>query len=265
MRAYCARSLDPFVGEDGFDFVADLAEKLPMQVISMLLGIPDSDQEAIRDSSTESMHTEPGQPMKVTTIGTPEMYADYIDWRAANPTDDLMTDLMRFEFEDESGTVRRLTRDEILTYCSLLGSAGNETASRLIGWIGKVLSDHPDQRRELAARPELIPTAVEEVLRFEPPGHNFARWVTRDVELHGVTVPAESIMVFLPPRPTATSAGSTTASASTSIGQRASTTPSATGSTSASARRWLGSRARSPSTRSSGASPTGRWMPPAHR
>jgi cytochrome P450 len=135
--------------------------------------------------------------MQIKEVGSPEMYADYIDWRAEHPSDDLMTALLTTEFEDETGTVRRLTRDEILTYCSLLGGAGNETAAQLISWTGKVLADHPDQRQALAAEPSLIPSAVEEILRFEPPGHNFARYVTKDVEMHGTTVPKGSVMVVL--------------------------------------------------------------------
>ena len=90
-----------------------------------------------------------------------------------------MTALLNVEFEDETGTVRRLSREEILTYCTLIAGAGNETAGRLIGWTGKVLADHPDQRRELVDDPSLIPNAIEEILRFEPPGHNFARYVDR--------------------------------------------------------------------------------------
>jgi len=197
VRAYCARSLDPFVGAERFDFVADLGEQVPMRTISMLLGIPESDQEEVRDASTGSMRTKPGEPMEVKQVGNPEMYAEYIDWRAEHPADDLMTALLNAEFEDETGTIRRLTRDEILTYCTLIASAGNETAGRLIGWTGKVLADHPDQRRELAENPSLIPNAVEEILRFEPPGHNFARYVTEDVELYGTTVPKGSVMVVL--------------------------------------------------------------------
>ena len=123
------------------------------------------------------------------------MYAEYIDWRAGHPSDDLMTALLDAEFEDETGTVRRLGREEILTYCTLIAGAGNETAGRLIGWTGKVLADHPDQRRELAKDRSLIPNAVEEILRFEPPGHNFARYVNEDVEIHGTTVPKGSVMV----------------------------------------------------------------------
>ena len=125
------------------------------------------------------------------------MFAEYIDWRAEHPSDDLMTELLNVEFEDETGTVRRLTREEILTYCTLIAAAGNETAGHLIGWTGKVLADHPDQRRELVEDPSLIPNAIEEMLRFESPGHNFARYVTEDVELHGTTVPEGSVMMCL--------------------------------------------------------------------
>ena len=197
IRAHCARSLDPFIGSARFDFVTDLGAQVPMRTISMLLGIPESDQEKVRDRSTGSMRTDPGQPMQIKEVGSPEMYAEYIDWRAEHPSDDLMTALLNAEFEDETGEFRRLTREEILTYCSLLAGAGNETAARLIGWTGKVLADHPDQRRQLVEDPSLIPNAIEEILRFEPPGHNFARYVTEDVELHGMTVPKGSVMVVL--------------------------------------------------------------------
>ena len=62
-----------------------------------------------------------------------------------------MTELLNAEFEDVTGTVRRLSRDEILNYIGLLAAAGNETTTRLIGWAGKVLAEHPDQRAELGA------------------------------------------------------------------------------------------------------------------
>jgi cytochrome P450 len=197
IRAYCARSLDPFIGAERFDFVADLGAQVPMRTISMLLGIPESDQEDVRDQATGAMRTKPGQPMQIKEVGNPEMYAEYIDWRAEHPSDDLMTALLNAEFEDETGIVRRLTREEILTYCTLIAGAGNETAARLISWTGKVLADHPDLRRQLVEDPSLIPNAIEEILRFEPPGHNFARYVTKDVELYGTIVPGGSVMLVL--------------------------------------------------------------------
>ena len=126
-----------------------------------------------------------------------EYWRDTYDWRAEHPSDDLMTELLRAEFEDETGAIRRLTREEVLTYVNVVAGAGNETTTRLIGWAGKVLADHPDQRRELVEDRSLIPNAIEELLRYEPPAPHVARYVTDDVVHHGETVPKGSAMIFL--------------------------------------------------------------------
>ena len=147
IREFCARSLDPLVGTDRFDFIADLGSQMPMRVIGMLLGIPESDQEAVRDHVDANLRTNEGEPMKVTEgFVTGAMFADYVDWRAEHPSDDIMTELLHVEFADETGNVRNLTRSELLTYLEVLAGAGNETTTRLIGWTAKVLADHPDQR-----------------------------------------------------------------------------------------------------------------------
>jgi cytochrome P450 len=198
IREFCARSLDPLVGAGTFDFVTDLGAQMPMRVISLLLGIPDSDQEAVRDRVDRNLRTEPGKPMEVTAhFADGEIFGDYIDWRAEHPSDDLMTELLNAEFEDENGETRRLTRDEVLTYTFVVAGAGNETTTRLIGWAGKVLAEHPDQRRELVSDPSLIPNAIEELLRYEPPPPHVGRYVARDVEYYGQTVAAGSAMLFL--------------------------------------------------------------------
>ncbi|GAC70374.1 putative cytochrome P450 [Gordonia soli NBRC 108243] len=199
IREFCAASLDPLVGTGNFDFVKDLGAQMPMKVIGMLLGIPEEDQEAIRDFANDQMRTEEGKPMRAAEEGmaTGDIFGAYIDWRAEHPSDDIMTELLNVEFEDETGTVRKLARDELLTYVNVVSGAGNETTTRLIGWAGKVLAENPDQRRELVENPKLVPNAVEELLRFEPPAPHVARYVTRDVELHGQTVPAGSVMMML--------------------------------------------------------------------
>ncbi|MFB4309715.1 cytochrome P450 [Actinomadura sp. GTD37] len=198
IRDFCARSLDPLVGAGGFDFIADLGAQVPMRTIGMLLGIPEQDQEAIRDRVDDSLRTEAGKPMDPSGfMAHMEMFAEYIEWRAGHPSDDIMTDLLNAEFEDETGTRRRLAREEILTYVNVVAGAGNETTNRLIGWTGKVLADHPDQRRALAEDPSLVPAAIEELLRYEPPAHNIARYVARDVEVHGRVVPEGAAMLFI--------------------------------------------------------------------
>jgi cytochrome P450 len=198
IREFCRRALDPLVGAKRFDFVADLGAQLPMRTIGMLLGIPEPDQEEARDRANDSLRTEPGKPMDATKeMGQGDLFADYIDWRLTHPSDDLMTELLFAEFEDENETVRRLTRDEVLLYVSVLSGAGNETTNRLISWIGKVLAEFPDQRRLLVDDRVLIPNAIEELLRFEPPTPHVARYVTRDVSFHDQTVPAGSALLCL--------------------------------------------------------------------
>jgi cytochrome P450 len=199
IREFCVQSLDPLVGTDGFDLIAEFGARIPMRVIGMLLGIPEQDQDAVRESVDDNLRTEAGQPMAVSGDIVPtDIFAEYIDWRVDHPSDDIMTDLLQAEFEDETGTVRRLTRDELLTYISVIAGAGNETTGRLIGWTGKVLADHPEQRRELVEDRSLIPNAIEELLRFETPAPHMSRYVTEDVELYGRTVPAGSILTVLP-------------------------------------------------------------------
>jgi len=199
IRDFCVRCLDPLVGMDRFDLMAKFANEVPMRVIGMILGIPEADQPAIRERADAKLRTEPGQQMKVSegAIMDVDLFADYIRWRAEHPSDDLMTELLNAEFEDETGTNRTLTREEILTYVSVLAGAGNETTARLIGWLVTVLAQHPEQRTELVDNRALIPNAIEETLRFQPTGHAIARYVAKDVQLHGRTVPAGSAMMFL--------------------------------------------------------------------
>jgi cytochrome P450 len=198
IREFCARSLDPLVGSGGFDFIADLGAQMPMRTIGYLLGIPESDQEAIRDVLDEGLQMTDGEipDFSEANFGQ-DIFGEYIDWRIDHPSDDLMTELINAEFEDETGTRRTLTREEILTYVNLLAGAGNETTTRLIGWTGKVLAEHPDQRAEIVADRSLIPQAIEEMLRFEAPSPAQARLVTKDVEHYGHTVEEGSIMMLL--------------------------------------------------------------------
>ena len=199
VRDFCARSLDPLVGAGGFDFIADLGAQMPMRTIGYLLGIPESDQEAIRDRLDEGLRlNEDGTPKQATLeAGDGEIFGQYIDWRVDHPSDDLMTEMLNAEFEDETGTRRRLTRDEILLYVNMIAGAGNETTTRLIGWTGKLLAEHPDQRLELVDDRTLIPNAIEELLRYEAPSPIQSRYVARDVEVHGHVVREGSVMVLL--------------------------------------------------------------------
>ena len=202
LREFCARSLDPHMGAGRFDFIADLGAQMPMRAIGMLLGIPEQDQTTLRDLVDDNLKLDDGTMPDFTyerpgDVNSTDFLREYIRWRAENPTDDLMTELIHAEFEDETGTLRRLTRGEVMNFVSLLNGAGNETTTRLIGWTGKLLAEHPDQRRALVEDRRLIPQAIEEILRYETPSPVQARWVTADVEHHSRTVPAGSVMLLL--------------------------------------------------------------------
>jgi cytochrome P450 len=202
VREFCARTLDPLIGAGGFDFIGDLGAQMPMRTIGMLLGIPEQDQEALRDRIDEGLRLEDGtMPDMSARYGNVEDqaggFAEYIEWRSTHPSDDLMTELLQAEYEDQDGTRKHLTQEEVLNFVNLLAAAGNETTTRLIGWTGKVLADNPNQRRDLVERRDLVPNAIEEVLRFEAPSPVQARYIIADVEHHGQTVPAGSAMLLL--------------------------------------------------------------------
>ena len=198
-RRYCVRALDPLVGSGRFDFIDDLGAKVPMRTIGYLLGIPEADQQQIRDKTDRALGLKDGTFKAVSADmfeNSYQLFAEYIDWRAEHPSDDLMTQLLNAEIE-EDGTLRRLTRTEVLTYTSMIAGAGNETTTRLIGFIGHLLAQHPDQRRQLADDFSLIPRAIEEVLRYEAPSPVQARSVARDVECYGQSIPEGSVMLLL--------------------------------------------------------------------
>jgi hypothetical protein len=135
------------VGSDRFDFVLDLGAELPMRTIGMLVGIPDAEQPAVRAHAQRALRNKPGEPLPIEKdkYFDGDLFADYVAWREKRPSDDLITELLNVEFEDVSGAVRRLTKEEISIFLAVIAGAGVETAGRLFGWIGD------DAGRELAA------------------------------------------------------------------------------------------------------------------
>jgi cytochrome P450 len=196
VREFCAQRLDELVGRDSFDFVTEFSQFVPMRVFGMLLGIPEEDQLRVLEHVEQGMNNRPGEPNTYDDgFPTGDFYAEWLDERAANPQDDIITRLISTEFEDEEGVRRTLTRDESLMYLSVIAGAGNHTTNRLISWTAKVLADHADARRELVADRSLIPNAIEETLRYEPSSTQIGRWVAEDVELYGQVVPRGSAVL----------------------------------------------------------------------
>ncbi len=198
VRQLAAQVLDPLASRDEFDVINEVGRQVPMRVIGMLMGIPESELQTVREITDSKMRTEEGQAIQYDgELNLEQSFGDYIDWRSKNLGDDVTSELLGVEFTDETGAQRKLTRDELITFFNVLAGAGNETTNRLIGWVAKTLAEYPEQRRQLVADPSLIPDAIEEVLRLEPPGPHVARYVTEDVEYYGQTVPAGSAILFL--------------------------------------------------------------------
>jgi cytochrome P450 len=194
--------LDPFVGSGGFDVVTDFSARLPVMVISSLLGVPEEDQEQLRVWTDLTLHREPGetgmsQAARDASKDVSSYWQNHIDERRRNPRDDMMSDLMRGELELGDGSSRPLTDAELYSFYLLLSSAGNETVARLLGWAAVSLAHNPGEREKLVRDPGLIPNGVEELLRYEAPSPVQARWVMRDVEYYGQVVPKDSKITLL--------------------------------------------------------------------
>ena len=199
VRASCVKALDALIGRDEFDVIGEFGIEVPLRTIGALFGIPEALQDTYRKSTDDAITTD-GTPIALDQSAFDAVLSvlgDYVDWRAQHPSDDLMTELLNAKVDEPDGSRRSLTRDEVVIYASMVAGAGNETATRLIGFIMQLLAQHPDQRRLLVDDPSLIPAAIEEILRLESPSPVQARYVQRDVEVHGTTVPEGSIMLLL--------------------------------------------------------------------
>ena len=203
MREVCAELLDPHVGEAQFDYVQDFSAILPPTMISMLLGVPEGDRDYCRKVVDDIFHIEEGAVGMVNDVSMNALVeinrylAEQFEDRKRRPRDDMFTDLLHAEIVDDDGTTRRLSDSELTEFVTVLFSAGTETVARHLGWSVDLLDRHPDQRAELAADPALVANAVEESLRYEPPSPVNARFTTRDVTLHDVTIPAGSKVVLV--------------------------------------------------------------------
>ncbi|ADP83416.1 cytochrome P450 [Pseudofrankia inefficax] len=201
IRDLCAEMLDPQVGGSGFDYVQDFAAQLPSKVISELIGVDPADREHVRQLIDLTFHHDESAGM-VNDVAREAVgrlngyFREQIDARRKTPRDDMITGLAEAEVATEDGP-RRLSTEQAAAVTNEIVSAGTETVARLLGWFGVVLAANPDQRAELAADASLIPNAVEELLRYEPPSPVQGRTTTRDVVIHDVEIPAGSKVLLL--------------------------------------------------------------------
>ena len=188
VAAACAEMLADLGPGDEFDLQAVLGKPLPTMVIGELLGVPASDRRLLLDWSDALLHREPGfdgytEAGANAAVGLYEYFVALVDERHARPGDDLVSALIAAEIDGE-----RLTDHEIHAFGFLLFVAGNETTTSLIGNAGYYFDRHPDQRVLLREQADLMPGAIEELLRYDAPTQCLRRTLTRDVELHGGTL-----------------------------------------------------------------------------
>ncbi|HVX21927.1 MAG TPA: cytochrome P450 [Acidimicrobiales bacterium] len=202
IRSLCCEFLDAQVGKAEFDFVEELAKKLPMMVTSSLLGLDRADQDELRpmfDIRESSINREDYDMQEVVAVENRirTRLLEVAEQRRADPRDDLISVLVQAEIDDPETGPRPLSEAELAAYCLILYTGGNSTTTLLLSWMAVLLARHPDQRQLLLERPELVPNAIEEILRFEPVSHTQGRTTTRDVEWYGQTVPAGSKILML--------------------------------------------------------------------
>ncbi|MGH9111221.1 MAG: cytochrome P450 [Acidimicrobiales bacterium] len=202
IRELCDQFLEPWVDGEPFDFVQGFGARLPAMVIASLLGVPAPDQGRVRELIDTMFHIDADKGMVndislAAQLELHEYLLGALEARRANPRDDMLSDLLVAEVSDDEGVSRRLTVHEAANFGNLLMSAGTETVARLLGWAAVLLGGHPEQCAALAEDPELIPNAVEELLRYEAPSPVQGRWLTGEVELHGRTIPAGSKVLLV--------------------------------------------------------------------
>lgn len=199
VRERCVQMLEAAAATDEFDFVKDFAVNLPLNVISELLGIPEELRGDIHHFANVLLMRGEVEPAEVyaAKIAAGQVYMQLIEDRRARPRDDVITLLMNTELEDDEGVVRKLTNDELAARFAELAIAGHETVAKAIPNGAVALQRFPSERAKLLADRSLIPNAVEEVLRLEPPTQLQGRTTTREVELHGVTIPEGARVMLL--------------------------------------------------------------------
>ena len=197
IRQLTREHLDIALDAGSFDFIGDLAGKLPMDVISELIGVPSADRDEVRRLSDLLVHREEGMddvpPAGVeAAFSLIAYYADMLAQRRATPTDDLTSALLAAEVDGD-----RLTDDEIMGFLFLMVVAGNETTTKLLGNAWYWAWRNPDERAKPFGDPARVPSWIEETLRYDTSSQMLARISTEDIALHDTVIPAGERVVLI--------------------------------------------------------------------
>lgn len=178
-----------------FDVVQDFSGPFPVEVITRMAGVPEEYRQQVRHWIDTSLSREPGQ-IEVSETGmqanidTALFYYNLVQERRADPQDDMISRLIAAEMPDDAGNLRKLDDIEICGFATLLGGAGAETVTKLLGSSVVTFAKHPDQWQRLVEDRSKIPDAVEEMLRFDGPVQYNVRWTKRESTVPSGTIPA---------------------------------------------------------------------------
>ncbi|WP_216902632.1 cytochrome P450 [Nocardia alni] len=191
------RHLEPALAGETFDWIEDFAGKLPMDVISELMGVPAPDRAEIRKLADLVVHREDGvldvPPAAIdSSLRLIAYYSDMVTERRRTPTEDLTSALLDAEIDGD-----RLTDEEIIGFMFLMVVAGNETTTKLLGNALFWAARNPGEYAKVAADQELVPDWVEETLRYDTSSQIVARSAATDIEMHGASIPAGSKVLLL--------------------------------------------------------------------
>jgi cytochrome P450 len=196
------RYLEALEGRDEFDVVADFAALFPVEVISAMLGVPEGDRQQIRHWVDEFLFREEGNPNTThqgieASLYMAGYFLELAKEKRTSPDDLIMSRLVSAVITDADGADQRLSDDEVAGFAVLIAGAGSETVTKLIG-SGVVLFDqHPEQWQMVLEDENAVPSAVEEILRFNPPSQYQGRFATEDVTFEGGTIEAGTPTLLL--------------------------------------------------------------------
>lgn len=202
IRALAVRILEPLVERGSCDILEEFAAVLPIEVISTMLGVPEEDRTRVRHWSDETLTREEGNPdippaALEAMIEQYRYFSELLAERKRRRRDDMISHLIDVEVPSEDGGTENLTDAEILGFIGLISGAGNETVTKLLGNAMVLFHRNPPAREAVVADPGRLPNAIEEALRYWPPSQIQGRSLTRDVTLHGTTIPAGSRVLLL--------------------------------------------------------------------
>jgi cytochrome P450 len=204
VRAIAADVLDGARDRGEIDIVSEFSTHLPMMVIAEMLGLPPETRAELRRTSDRILDRTEADELGNTTddsqlamIEMMTLLTEIVDTKANNLGDDIGSMLLSARVTDDDGNEVALTHAQVASRLLEMTIAGHETTAKLIANGVVALTWYPYQRAELVADPSLIPGAVEEMLRWDPPSHYQGRWVERDVTLHGTTIPADSRVILV--------------------------------------------------------------------